>query len=339
MGFLAEILNLRKILITTVPFGEFDSSPLEMLNGCEGLEIKLNPLGRRITESELCDLIDGVEILIAGTEPITRAVISKAKQLRHISRVGIGLDNVDLLCCEERDISVSYTPEAPSESVAELTLGLIIDVLRGVSVANDSMRSGNWRRLSGNLLKDTTIGVLGYGRIGSKVCDHLLSLGVKGILVNDLRKGLRSSDEKLRYVSKDFLYENADVLTLHVPLTGQTLGMISANVFEKLKKDVKIINTARGGVVDEDALISFLRSNRQACAAVDVFAHEPYLGPLMSLDNCVLTCHMGSMSYASRRQMELEAVQDAIRFLSGQPLVNRVPRDEYMIQKKKASCE
>ena len=177
---------MPKALITTIPFAEQDRSPVELLAGA-GVEYIINPTGRKVAEQELADMIVDADVLIAGTEPITDRVMSCAHKLKLISRVGIGLDSVDLLAAERRGICVSYTPDAPAPAVADLTLALMLSVLRFVQLAILQLHDGIWHRHFGRRMKDVTVGIIGTGRIGARVLRRLAAFGSRRILVNDLK--------------------------------------------------------------------------------------------------------------------------------------------------------
>ena len=317
-------------LITTVPFGEIDRRPLDMLNQA-GIDYCINPLGRRLNEDELAEMIVDYDLLIAGTEPITEMVMDKSDRLRMISRVGIGLDNVDLLAAKRRGIHVSYTPDAPSPAVAELTIALMLSVLRSTHSANEIMHTGGWHRFLGRRLPEVLIGIIGAGRIGRAVINRLAGLGVNHILVNEISNDqfVPNLDISVEYVEKDVLYRSADLISVHVPLTPQTRGMVGKDQLMKMKADACIVNTARGGIVDERCLAEVLSYGHLSGAAIDVFENEPYSGPLTEIQRCFLTSHMGSMTIDCRVKMEVEATQEAIRFMDGQDLINPVPDHEY----------
>lgn len=320
-----------RVLITTVPFAETDRRPLALLEA-EGIEYVLNPLGRRLTPEELADLVADVDVLIAGTEPITAAVMDRAPRLRLIARVGIGLDSVDLIAARRREILVSYTPDAPAPAVAELTMGLILSLLRSLSQADRGMREGVWRRIAGRRLGELTVGVIGVGRVGKRLIRHLQGF-VPRILANDLVPDIEfATANGVRFVEKETIYREADVITLHLPLTPLTRNLISRREIELMKPDACLINTSRGSLVNEHDLALALKQGHLAGAAIDVFTQEPYSGELVTLDNCLLTCHMGSMSRDCRAQMELEATEEAIRFFKKQPLRQLVPKDEYAMR-------
>jgi len=317
----------KRVIVTTVPFGDADRAPLDLLRQA-GVELVMNPHGRRLQPHEVGDVIEGFPVVIAGTERIDASVMAKARDLKAICRVGIGLDSIDLIAARRLGIAVSYTPDGPSPAVAELTIGLIIDLLREVAAADRTMRQGTWRRSVGTRLATSVVGVLGVGRIGRRVIGHLQGgfPGVK-ILANDLT--VDASLAGVEWVDKESLYRRSDVVTVHLPLTRRTLGLITRRELASMKPTALLVNTARGGIVNETDLVEALRGKIIRAAALDVFSEEPYRGELAQLPNVLLTCHMGSMTADCRAQMEIEATQEAIRFLSGMPMRSAVPDEEY----------
>jgi len=325
---------VSKVLITTVPFGDKNRLPIEQLEA-SGIEYLINPLGRKLKEEELVEMVADFDVLIAGTEDITDAVMAKASQLKLISRIGIGLDNVDLLAAERRGIKVSYTPDAPAPAVAELTIGLMLALLRSIHVSNAQMHRGEWNRLFGRRIPEVTIGIIGAGRIGGRVLRRLEGFGTPRILVNDIRPEKNVAPQlKLEWVGKEEIYCQADLISLHVPLTQQTKNMIRREQLLMMKPDAMIINTSRGGIISEHDLAEVLKTGHLSGAAIDVFDQEPYIGALAQIDRCLLTSHMGSMSIDCRTRMEIEATEEAVRFLSGQTLQGLVPAEEYEVQRK-----
>lgn len=325
---------MPKALITTVPFGERNRLPLELLESA-GIEYVINPLGRKLKEAELADMVADFDVLIAGTEPITDHVMGSGRRLKLISRVGIGLDSVDLLAAERRGIHVSYTPDAPAPAVAELTVGLMLSLLRSIHVSNMQMHAGQWYRHFGRRIPEVTVGVIGTGRIGSRVLRRIASFGTPRVLVNDLNPDPKLIPElKLEWVSKEDIYKQADLISVHVPLTVHTKSMIRREHLLEMKRDALVINTSRGGVINERDLADVLQSGHLGGAAIDVFEREPYEGPLVRIERCLLTSHMGSMSVDCRTRMEIEATEEAVRFLTGKALQARVPPAEYDVQRE-----
>lgn len=320
----------RRILITTVPFGEPEHHPIDLLQAA-GAEFVINPIGRRLKEMELAELAAEFGILIAGTEPITARVMDAAPHLKLIARVGIGLDSVDLKAARERGISVTYTPDAPSPAVAEITIGLMFSLLRYIPAADRGIRNGVWKRFMGRRLDGLTVGVIGVGRIGRRVL-RTLHGGFPNahLLANDIDPDLDFGYEcNVKWVDKETIYRESDIITLHLPRTPLTTKLITHREIELMKESALLINTSRGGMVDEQALANALRAGRIGGAAIDVFDNEPYSGDLATLDRCILTCHMGSMSADCRARMELEATEEVLRLLRNEPLLRPVPDHEY----------
>ena len=325
---------MPKVLITTVPFADKNSQPLDSLKQV-GIDFVINPLGRKLKEDELAEMIAGFDVLIAGTEPITQKVLANADRLKLISRVGIGLDSVDLLAAEKKGIKVSYTPDAPAPAVAELTVGMMLTLLRHVHIANSQMHQGLWHRYFGRRISEITIGIIGVGRIGQGVIERLNSFAPSKILFNDIEeKSIFSNMPWLQEATKEEIYEQADLISLHVPLTVQTKNMIRLENLRLMKSDAVIINTSRGGIINEHDLAMILSEGHLASAAIDVFEQEPYDGELINVERCLLTSHMGSMSIDCRTRMEIEATEEAIRFLTGRSLEGVVPKEEYDVQRE-----
>ena len=324
-----------KVLITTVPFGEINRTPLDLLEKNK-IEYLINPLNKKLTSNELAEIVTDFDVIIAGTEQITKEVMDKATNLKMISRVGIGLDSVDLLEAEKRNINLSYTPDAPAPAVAELTIGMMLALLRSMHVSNSQMHSGAWYRFFGKRLSEVTIGVIGLGRIGLGVLRHLKGFGSPRILVNDVytnQKKNISQEFNVEWVEKEKIYQEADIVSLHLPLTSLTKNLIQKKQLLSMKKDAIIINTSRGGIINENDLYNVMHSGHLSGAAVDVFENEPYNGPLKKIERCLLTSHMGSMSVDCRVKMEIEATEEVIRYLLGKDLEGSVPQEEYDAQR------
>lgn len=325
-------LHPKRAIVTTVPFGEHDRAPLSSA-AAAGVELSFNPLGRRLQASEVASVIKGFPVVIAGTEPITAEVMAACPELKAICRVGIGLDSVDLIAARQRGVAVSYTPDGPSAAVAELAVGLIVDLLRGINIADRNMRAGKWTRVAGHRIARSAIGVLGVGRIGKRLIAHLKG-GFPGvrIMAHDLVPDRALTG--VEWVDKETIYRTADIVSVHLPLTAETRGLIGARELAMMKPSAALVNTARGGIVDEGDLFRALKAQTIRAAAVDVFLDEPYKGQLATLPNVVLTCHMGSMTIDCRAEMEIEATREAIRFLTGKPLRSPVPDEEYTIAER-----
>tara|TARA_Y100000588_G_scaffold195429_1_gene209589 strand:+ start:1333 stop:2310 length:978 start_codon:yes stop_codon:yes gene_type:complete len=321
-----------KIFISTAPFGEVDPRPRDILEE-NGFSYCVNPFGRKMRSDEIGDIISDYEILIAGTERIDRTILDQAGKLKLIVRVGIGLDSVDLLAARAKNIAVSYTPDAPSAAVSELAVGLMLNLMRSIHVSDRELHQGRWQRRFGERIGNSTVGVIGAGRIGSRVVQHLLGFDCPRILVSDPDPNVILPDSNtVERCDLGTVLQESDLVTIHVPLSNATRNLISDQELRAMKDTAYLLNTSRGGIVDERALFEGLKGGVIAGAAVDTFDHEPYQGRLQELDNCFLTAHMGSMSKDCRSRMEIEATEEAIRFCRGEPLKQSVPEEEYGIQ-------
>ncbi len=293
-----------KVLITASPFNADVTAEYQAIP---------NPFGRRLTELELVDLIQRhqPDAIIAGVDPFTKDVLEAAERLRLISRTGVGLDSIDLDAAARLSVEIRNTPDAPVQSVAEHTVGLILTCLHEIAATDAMLRAGVWQRKIGTLLEGKTIGIVGCGRIGSTVAKLLGAFGCVLIGVDPAM----TSHRHCQIVSHSEVLAKSDVVTLHVPLQPDTRGLIDADSFSKMKQTAILINTARGAVIDESALIRALQTGRIAKAAIDVYEDEPYSGPLISMpDRTVLTPHIASNAIESRTAMERGAVANMVEF-------------------------
>ena len=310
-----------KILISASPFCEHNSKPIDMLKK-NNISYDLNPKGRKLTENEILNMISSYDGIIADIEPLNKKVLAKSKNLKIISRVGIGVNNIDLKYAKKKKIVISNTPDAPTPAVVELNLGLIFALIRNVFIHNIELKKGNWKRLVGLRLPFLKIGILGLGRIGSSLANKLLKIGCKKIFYNDLKK--KRINSNIIFKSKDYIFKNCDLLCLTLPETIKTKNFLNKKIFKKMKKQSFIINTSRGELINEKDLLDFLNKGYFSGVALDVFNKEPYRGKLIDFNRCILTPHVGSHTIDCRNKMELEATQDLINFFKNKPIINKV---------------
>jgi len=217
-----------------------------------------------------------------------------------------------------------------------MTICLMLSLLRSIHISNLQLHQKKWHRFFGRRIAEITIGIIGVGRIGGRVLRRLQPFGTPRVLVNDiLPRDNIVPDLKLEWVGKEEIYKNSDLISLHLPLTNKTNNMIQKKELMMMKPDAMIINTSRGGIINEEDLISVLNNGHLSGAAIDVFNKEPYDGELANIERCLLTSHMGSMSLDCRSRMEIEATEEVVRFISGKDLTNEVPEFEYEIQTRK----
>ena len=279
-----------------------------------GLEVVVRP---DITADELLKLIGDFDaVVVRSRTKVTRKVIEAAGRLRVIARSGVGLDNIDLAAARERGIKVVNSPEGPSVSVAELVFALALSVLRKVAMADRGMREGRWlkKECRGGELRGRTMGIVGFGLIGEEVAKRALAFGMKVVAFDVLPERVEVLKRMgAEYKRLDELVAVADILTVHVPLNPKTRGLIGEKEIEAMPPGAIIINTARGGVVDEEALYRGLTSGKLGGAGLDVYSEEPphqneLLRKLISLPNVVCTPHIGAQTQeASRANSEIIA--------------------------------
>ncbi|NYZ77527.1 hydroxyacid dehydrogenase [Candidatus Micrarchaeota archaeon] len=259
--------------------------------------------------ANLNEAIANADVLIVRSKTkVTAELLAHAHKLKIVARGGVGLDNVDVKACEARHINVLNTPGASANAVAELVLGHMFSCFRNIAKAHHQMKNKIWdkKSLTGQEIEGKTLGVIGYGRIGALVGKKASALGMKIISYNPPP---RYEDEIVRFVGLDELLAHADVITLHVPSTPETKNMINSSTIAKMKKGVFIINTARGDIIDENALYEGCKSGKIAAAALDVFPQEPYTGKLLELDNVFFTPHLGAATKEAQGRIGDELVK------------------------------
>lgn len=301
----------NRILIGTSSFGEFDPSVLELLRNFS-FDLVKNPSGRTLRSEELSKLISSCVGVIAGTERYDDKIVNGAPHLKVISRCGAGLDNVDLIACRQRGIRVCSTPNGPTEAVAELTLGLILALIRNLVRADQDVRNGTWRRSMGLLISEVTVGIIGLGRIGRRVAEMVGALGGKAIGFDTVIDSAWCRAHKVGVRTFSDVLQESDVISLHIPLEKELVHMISKDPLAAMKKGAFLVNTSRGELVDANALGDALQSGHLAGAALDVFEQEPYSGPLIRNPKVILSPHVGSYARAGRIAMEREAVKNLV---------------------------
>ncbi len=297
-----------RTLIGPSSFGALDDRPLRKLRD-RGCEIVPNPVGRRYTKPEIISLLDGIDGLIAGLEPLDREVLS-GSELKVVSRCGSGVSNVDLEAAEELGIVVCNTPDGPTQAVAEMTLGALLSISRHMHIMNRSLHDGRWDKRIGGQLADKNVAIVGYGRIGRRFAALLAPFDVDVMVVDPY---IDVSNGHGRSTSLDEALETADVISLH--LSGEQC-ILDTSAFNKMRSGVLVLNAARGGNVDEQALVDALESGTVAAAWLDSLPREPYEGPLTQYEQVLLTPHAASYTREGRLNMEMQCVENLLQHLS-----------------------
>ncbi len=286
------------------------------------VKVILNPFKRKLTEEEILQLVSKHQPsgIIAGVEQITRKVMEGAKSVKVISRCGVGLDSVNMDAAVDMGILVFNTPDAPVKAVGELAAGMIYSLVRGLHLYDRNMRKRKWDKFTGGLMEEQTLGIVGCGRIGSYVAGLLKPTGCE-IMGHDPHL---VSHPLIILEELEYLLLHASVISLHQPYCEDTHQLINTDTIGKMRKGTILVNTSRGGLVDEAALFDALKSGHLGGAGLDVFEEEPYLGPLSSLENVILTPHMASSAGKSRKLMEEEAIDNMIIGLKENALIEGI---------------
>jgi D-3-phosphoglycerate dehydrogenase len=306
-----------KVKSTSLDFGKMDRGPVDLLiaNGCEfeSLQIDAN------SEEQGIEVIRDADVLIVGLQRITAKVLDAAKRLKVIGRCGVGLDNIDLKAAGAKGIPVVYTPGANAQAVADLTLGLMLALARKLPQADRMTREGQWKRIMGNDLWGKTLGICGLGQIGFNVARRAKGFDMNVIAYDLFENPALAAERGIRYKSKAEVLGESDFVTLHLPLTSETQGFIGMDELKAMKKSAILVNTSRGGIVDENALYLALKTGEIAGAALDVFEHEPPgKTPLVQLDNFIGTPHIGGITTEALDRIGMTVARDIVSVLKGQ---------------------
>ncbi len=313
-------MNLRecKLLVTPTSYGKNDSRLKTELEALVG-EVVYNPTGKPLTAAELIKLLPGVHGYIAGLDDINREVIESTSKLKVIARYGVGFDNVDLQAAEEKKITVTNTPGANSGSVAELALGLILSLARQIPEAVDAVHQGKWPRYAGISLEGKTVGIIGLGAIGKQLGKRLQGFDCKILAYDPFGDPEFASEYSISLVELDELIKTSDFISLHMPLLPQTREMVNTDFLAKMKKGACLVNTSRGEVIDEAALLAALQSGNIRGVGLDAFTVEPPdpNHPLLKLPQVIATPHLGAQTDSATSNMGWMAMHDCLAVLEG----------------------
>jgi phosphoglycerate dehydrogenase-like enzyme len=318
-------LSSCRVLVTPRSFGAYDPNLKTELEEKVG-QVIYNPYGRSLNSSEVRQLLPGVDGYIAGLDEIDGAALGAADRLRVIARYGVGVDNIDLAAAREKRILVTNTPEANATSVAELTIGLILCLARMIPQANAAIRSGEPPRTQGVLLEGKIVGLIGLGAIGKRTACRLQGFNCRVLAfdpVVDLSTARKFGAE---WRPRKEVISESDFLSLHVPLLPKTRGMVDATFISHMKPGAFLVNTARGELTDEAALLAALQCGHLRGAALDCFAEEPpgVDNPLLALPQVIATPHMGAHSDGAINAMDWGALRNCLAVIRGEEPPNRL---------------
>ncbi|MBO72224.1 MAG: 3-phosphoglycerate dehydrogenase [Flavobacteriales bacterium] len=300
-----------KVFIATTSFGKVSKEPIEILKN-NNISFESNSLGRKLKDSEVASILYDFDAVIAGTENYTMEVLRQLPNLRVISRLGVGMDNIDLDSAGKANIYVRKCSTTPALAVAELSLSMFLIISRKLNSMNISLKQGRWEKLMGNLISGKTLGIIGLGNIGKNLIKLTNGFNLD-YLAYDIFQDKDFSDKyKVTYTSLDQLLESSDLISIHLNSSPQNIDLIDLAEFKKMRKRPIIVNTSRGEVINEEALQLALSNNIISGAGLDVFHKEPYNGVLLEFENVFATPHIGSYASEIRNQMEIEAVENLL---------------------------
>lgn len=309
-------MSRYKVVVTARSFGKTDAYATDLLkeNDCE--IVKLNEADGPIEEQLKTAILDA-DAVIAGLEDYPKELIDSAEKLKVISRYGVGYDKVDLQAAGEKGVLVTITPGANGDSVADLAMALMLDLARNVTIMDNSIKGKAQRRPSGVEMYQKTLGVIGAGRIGQGVARRCRGFDMKILCCDMYQNEEFQKETNAEYVDLDTLLKASDFITIHSPLTPETENMISTREFKLMKKDAILVNTARGGIIDEAALYEALKSGEIRGAGLDATVEEPpYDSPLLELENCILTPHAGAATAEAGSKMSCMAAHNVVEALT-----------------------
>lgn len=320
-------MNLKdcRLLITPASYGKNDSRLKTELEA-QVSEVIYNPTGKPLTSTEVAKLLPGIDGYIAGLDGIDAIALKAADRLKVIARYGVGIDNVDLEVAKEKGIVVTNTPGANSVSVAELALGLMLALARQLPEAVEAVHQGKYPRYSGVSLEGKTVGILGLGAIGKQLARRLVGFDCKIVAFDPVADLKFAGENQIEVTSLDQVIGQADFVSLHLPLLPETRGIVNEAFLNKMKKGSYLINTSRGEVIDEDALLKALQMGHLKGAGLDAFAVEPPdpRNPLLSLPQVIATPHLGAQTDGATSNMGWLAMKDCLAVLKNEKPVFRV---------------
>lgn len=319
-----DLKNCR-VLVTPTSYGKNDSRLKTELEARVG-EVIYNPTGKPLTSLDVARLLPGVDGYIAGLDVIDREALQSADRLKVIARYGVGVDSVDLAAAAARGIVVTNTPGANSASVAELALAMILAMARQIPEAVEATRQGKWPRLSGLSIEGKTIGILGLGNIGRHLVRRLSGFDCYILAYEPQPDHGFVERYGVQLTSLDDLLEKADFVSLHMPLMSETRAIVNRDFLAKMKRGACLVNTARGEIVDEEALYEALQSGHLHAAALDAFVKEPPAPghPLLALPQVIATPHLGAQTDGATNAMGWMAMNDCLAVLQGEQPKYRV---------------
>lgn len=310
---------MKTILVTALSFQRFPDAITYLEK--QGFQVLNNDSGQVMSETALLEMVKEkkIDAMIVGNDAVSERVIQAASPtLKVIARSGVGYNTIDVAAAQRQQVLVTNTPGSNADSVADLTLGLIVALARNICVADRELHAGNWVKSRGIELQNKILGIIGTGHIGEKVIRRATGFGMKIVACAPRPRQELVDNYQVRYLSLPDLLKEADFVSLHMPATATTRGMICRDTLRLMKSTAYLVNTARGELIIEDDLYWALREEKIAGAALDVFVDEPRYRPeLAAMPNVLLTPHIGASTREAAQQTAFMAAQEVVRVLSG----------------------
>jgi D-3-phosphoglycerate dehydrogenase / 2-oxoglutarate reductase len=318
-------LKQYTVLVTPTSYGKSDQRLKSLLESQVG-QVIYNPTGKPLSSVEVGALLPQVDAYIAGLDGIDRSALAAADRLKVIARYGVGVDCVDLTAAQEKGIIVTNTPGANSVSVAELAIGLMLSLVRQVPEAINATRNGKWPRLSGISLEGKTIGIIGLGAIGKLLARRLAGFDCHLLAYDPYPDQAFAASNQVTLLPLDEILPQAEIISLHMPLLPETHHLVNQDFLAKMKKGAYLVNTARGEIIDETALLAALHNGQIRGAALDAFALEPPdpANPLLALPQVIATPHLGAQTDGATNNMGWIALEECLAVLRGETPRHRV---------------
>lgn len=300
------------VFIALSSFAKHGTQPLDILIK-NGLNVKINDSGMRLTSEQIIELAKDANGIIAGVEPYTRNVLESLPKLQCISRAGVGTDNIDYKTANSNKIIIRNTPDVIVTPVAELTLAMILSLLRMLIPINNEMKNGKWEKITGSNLENKKVGIIGAGKIGKRVAELIHSFGAEILVCDPVMDIEWAKKLSINYVDIKDIFLNCNIITLHISKIDDQF-LIGHEEIKLFKKGTILINTSRGNAIDESALKFGLDNNILSGIGLDVYQNEPYRGKLANYKNVILTPHVATLTSESRLAMEIQASENLVEF-------------------------
>jgi D-3-phosphoglycerate dehydrogenase len=303
---------MDKILVTPRSFGKNNPQPFEMLKE-KGYEITVNPYHRIMTQEEMISQIADMDGVIIGVDPLGSEVLKQAPKLKAISKYGVGLDNIDLEFAKQHGIAVTKTVGANSDAVADYAVALLLATARRIVYIDQECRKRNWAKTNSLQMCHKTLGLIGLGNIGKLVVKKVAGFEMKVLAYDVFHDVEYAAKHGIEYVDLATVLKEADFISIHLPLLAETKNLISYQEFEMMKAKAVLVNTARGGIIDEKALLWALQNHKIWGAGIDVFEEEPPRNDeFLGLDNIIIGSHCAASTFEAVDNMGVMAAQNLI---------------------------